>query len=110
MAEEMNKVHSEETSNYMIRSLNNRFGTLSEATMKLIGYFKSMGGTEDEAKDKVDQLSLELFSGDSLIFGYIMGSQSCRSALFDKINASTLTFMDGPTKVKIIEYLTPLEE
>lgn len=109
MGKQKREMHSESTQEYMVRSLHNRFGTLSDATMKQVGYFMALGDTEDDAKLKVDQISKEIFGGDSYVLGYIMGSTTCRTEFFNKINAideAVHPFMDQAAKDNLINNLT----
>jgi len=117
MVKQKKDMHSQTTEDYMVRSLHNRFGTFSNATMMMIGYFIALdlSGDDDETKQanaqiKVDQISKELFSNDSFALGYIMGSTSCRIEFFNKINAIsevTYTFFDQAAKDFLINELTP---
>lgn len=107
---EVKNMHDDSTNDYKIRSLHNRFGTLAKATMRFVKYFMDLGDDLETAQGKVDQLSFELFTGDSYVYGYIMGSKLCRDELFVKINASALPFMDDTAKAYLITELTPVSE
>ena len=109
MPKQNKDMHSEMTNDYIVRSLHNRFGTLANATMNMVGYFINLGKTYSEAQLQVDQISFVMFGNDSFVFGYIMGSVTCRSAFFDKINnidEVTYPFMDSDAKSFLINELT----
>jgi len=66
-------------------------------------YFIDDGDTPGQAKSKVNQLSTEVGdSGGEPIMNYIMGN---KQPMKDKVNASTLLFMDADAKTAILNVL-----
>ncbi|NIQ14803.1 MAG: hypothetical protein GTO02_10510 [Candidatus Dadabacteria bacterium] len=104
MAKQRKNIHSEQTNDYMNRSLVNRFGTFCKATMNGVGYFMSLGDTQADAEDKMRQLSSELRANDAgAKFDYVLGDTQ---PLIDAINASILPFMDAAAKAYLTGELT----
>lgn len=90
----------DEDTNLYASRCENRENKLMKATMDFVNYFVSLGDDIDVAKNKVSQLSTETNAD---IYGYVLGN---KTPLFDKINASTLPFMDGQAKNELITYLS----
>ena len=97
-------MQSQTTEDFMIRSLNNRFGTFSKATMDLVAYFMGLGDTYEEAIIKSKQLSDYIRTTDGGVkFDYIIGDTQ---PLLDVVSDCNLTFMDQAAKDFLINALT----
>jgi hypothetical protein len=84
---------------YMNRT-RQREWTLGKATMNFIGYFISLGDTQEVAEAKVTDLSTEVAA---LLYVYTLGNTQ---PLIDGVNASTLPFMDAAAKAFLVGQLT----
>ena len=78
--------------------------TLGQSTMNFIGYFMSLGDTQEVAEGKVTELSTDIAA---LLYVYALGNTQ---PLIDAINASALPFMDAAAKAFIVNQLTPITE
>jgi len=89
---------------YKIRSLNNRFGTFSKATMGLMQHYMDNGDDYDTANQKVTDLANEISDNKpSAKFDYIIG---VTQPLIDQINASSLIHMTQTEKDLVTNILT----
>ena len=88
----------EETASYYQRS-NLREVKLMKGTMALVAYFVSKGFDVPTSSANVTSISTEVAP---LLYVYVLGN---KQPLFDKINASTLVFMDAETKAFLISQL-----
>jgi len=104
MKKQVKKLQNDMTRDYITRSLDNRFGTFSKATIEAIAYFMSLGDTEEQAHDKMKQLSAELrATNPGAKFDYVLGDTQ---PLIDAINASILPFMDAAAKLAFTNSLS----
>lgn len=101
-------MQTQTTEDFMIRSLNNRFGTFSKSVMAFVGYLMGLGDTYDEAIVKSKELSNYIRVTDGGVkFDYIIGDTQ---PLLDVItNCTTLAFLDQDAKDFLITELTPPE-
>lgn len=91
------------TEAFKVRSLNNRFGQFSKATMGLVAHFMGLGDDQATAESKVTDLSNEISDNKpSAKFDYIIG---VRQPLIDQVNASTLPHMDAAAKAVVTDNL-----
>ena len=96
------ELHGDDSSNKFTRD-QSRWIRLNHATGNLKQYFIDGGDSPAQAKLKVNQLSTEASEmGGEPIMNYIMGN---KQPLKDKINASTLSFMDTTAKLTIVNKL-----
>jgi hypothetical protein len=92
-------IPDEATHDYITRS-QQREVKLMTATMNFIIYFIGLGDDQATAEDKVGQVSDEVSPN---LYQYTLGRTQ---PLIDKINASTLPFMDAAAKNKLVTDLT----
>jgi len=102
MAKQQKNVQNEMVQELVDRSLTNRFGTLSAASVGIVGYFMGLGDTQVQAEAKVKEVS-RLIKSD--FFLYVLGDTQ---PLIDDINAIdevAYPYMDAAAKAFVISIL-----
>lgn len=100
--ESAEELFSEESSGLFRRDMS-RWMRYAHARAELVQYFRDLGDTKTQAKNKVRQLSREISDLNKEIkLDYITGD---KQPLKDAINASTLTHMTIAAKTTIVSKL-----
>jgi hypothetical protein len=104
MSEQIRQIFDDDTEDFKIRSLNNRFGTLGKSTMELLKSFMVDGDDYATAKLKTQQFSQEIsVNYPAAKFDYCLGDTL---VLVTAVNASTLPFITQAKKDLINSILT----
>lgn len=98
------EIFPEDIEDYKVRSLGNRFGTFSKATMDLMKHYMGKGDDYNLAKNKVAELAKEISDNKpSAKFDYVIG---VTQPLIDQVNASALPHMTQEEKDLVTNILT----